>query len=113
MGVGIAISQPTFAALVGQWFPYSVARATGFWANGLLVGELLSASLTLPLVLPFVGNWEGTFAVWSGRSGSVPHYSQLVRRTCRVRHRPGVGVDFLIGATVACGSWASCSRPPV
>ncbi|HLZ28667.1 MAG TPA: MFS transporter [Chloroflexota bacterium] len=65
MGIGIAISQPTFSALVGQWFPHSVARATGCWSNGLLVGELLSASLTLPLVLPLVGSWEVTFAFWS------------------------------------------------
>lgn len=65
MGIGIAISQPTFAALVGQWFPHAVARATGFWSNGLLIGELLGASLTLPLVLPLVGSWQAAFAVWS------------------------------------------------
>ena len=65
MGVGIAVSQPTFAALVSQWFPHAIARATGFWSNGLLVGELLSASLTLPLVLPLVGSWQAAFVVWS------------------------------------------------
>jgi CP family cyanate transporter-like MFS transporter len=65
MGGGIAISQPTFPALVRQWFPHLVTRATGFWSNGLLVGELLSASFTLPLVLPLVGTWEASFVVWS------------------------------------------------
>jgi CP family cyanate transporter-like MFS transporter len=65
MGAGIAISQPTFPALVRQWFPHLVTRATGFWSNGLLVGELLSASLTLPLVLPLVGSWEASFVFWS------------------------------------------------
>jgi MFS transporter, CP family, cyanate transporter len=65
MGIGIAISQPTFAALVSQWFPQAIARATGFWSNGLLVGELLSASLTLPVVLPLVGSWQAAFVVWS------------------------------------------------
>ena len=65
MGAGIAISQPAFPALVRQWFPHLVTRATGFWSNGLLVGELLSASLTLPLVLPLVGSWEASFVVWS------------------------------------------------
>src|SRR5919202_53190 len=65
MGAGIAISQPTFPALVRQWFPHLVTRATGFWSNGLLVGELLSASLTLPVVLPLVGSWEASFVVWS------------------------------------------------
>jgi MFS transporter, CP family, cyanate transporter len=65
MGAGIAVSQPAFPALVRQWFPHLVARATGFWSNGLLVGELLSASLTLPLVLPLVGSWEASLVFWS------------------------------------------------
>ena len=67
MGAGIAVSQPTFPALVRQWFTRTreITRATGFWSNGLLVGELLSASLTLPLILPLVGSWELVFVVWS------------------------------------------------
>ncbi len=65
MGTGISLSQPTFPTLVRQWFPGSVARATGFWSNGLLVGELLAAALTLPVVLPLVGSWEAAFAFWS------------------------------------------------
>jgi CP family cyanate transporter-like MFS transporter len=65
MGAGIAISQPTFPALVRLWFPNAVTRATGVWSNGLLVGEVLGASLTLPLVLPLVGSWEASFMFWS------------------------------------------------
>lgn len=65
MGAGIAVCQPTFPALVRQWFPTAITRATGFWSNGLLVGELLSASLTLPVVLPLVGSWEASFVFWS------------------------------------------------
>ena len=65
MGAGISFSQPTLPTLVRQWFPHMVTRATGFWSNGLLVGELLSAALTLPVVLPLVGSWEADFVVWS------------------------------------------------
>jgi CP family cyanate transporter-like MFS transporter len=67
MGAGIAISQPTLPALVRHWFttPRAIAQATGVWSNGLLVGELLSAALTLPVVLPLVGSWENSFVVWS------------------------------------------------
>jgi MFS transporter, CP family, cyanate transporter len=68
MGAGISICQPTMPSLVRQWFarhPRDIARATGFWSNGLLVGELLSAALTLPLVLPLTGSWEASFVVWS------------------------------------------------
>jgi CP family cyanate transporter-like MFS transporter len=65
MGAGISVCQPTFPVLVRHWFPDRIARATGVWGNGLLVGELLSASLTLPVVLPLVGSWEASFVVWS------------------------------------------------
>jgi CP family cyanate transporter-like MFS transporter len=67
MAMGISVCQPTLAALVRHWFSQTreIARATGVWSNGLLVGELLSASLTLPLILPLVGSWEASFVVWS------------------------------------------------
>lgn len=67
MGVGISISQPSMPSLVRQWFhhPIAIARATGFWSNGLLVGELLGASLTLPFILPLMGSWEASFAFWA------------------------------------------------
>jgi MFS transporter, CP family, cyanate transporter len=66
MGVGIAVCQPTILALVRQWFPSRVARATGVWSSGLLIGELLGASLTLTVVMPLVGgSWELALAAWS------------------------------------------------
>jgi CP family cyanate transporter-like MFS transporter len=67
MGAGISICQPTLPALVRHWFaqPRDIARATGVWSNGLLVGELVSASLTLPVILPLVGSWEASFVFWS------------------------------------------------
>jgi CP family cyanate transporter-like MFS transporter len=66
MGLGIAISQPTLASLSRTWFPQRVAFATGIWANGLLCGEAIPASLTLPLVLPWLGgDWARTLAIWS------------------------------------------------
>ena len=67
MGAGVSISQPTMPSLVRQWFhePRAIARATGFWSNGLLVGELLAAALTLPVVLPLTGSWEASFGFWA------------------------------------------------
>ena len=88
MGAGISISQPTFPALVRYWFPHAIARATGVWSNGLLVGELLSASLTLPVVLPLVGSWEASFVFWS-----VPVLLTVVllgAGTAHVPNLPGV-----------------------
>jgi MFS transporter, CP family, cyanate transporter len=65
-GVGIAIALPAIPALVSAWFPNRIGLATATYVNGLLVGETLSASLTLPVVLPFVsGRWELCFAFWA------------------------------------------------
>jgi CP family cyanate transporter-like MFS transporter len=66
MGAGIAMIQPAFPTLARAWFGARVAFGTGIWANGLLSGEAISASLTLPFVLPLVGgSWERSFVAWS------------------------------------------------
>jgi CP family cyanate transporter-like MFS transporter len=66
MGVGIATIQPAFPSLARAWFGDRVALGTGIWANGLLCGEAISASLTIPFVLPLVGgSWERSFVAWS------------------------------------------------
>jgi len=66
MGAGVAIMQPALPALVSAWFAERPALATAVYANGLLVGETLSASLTIPLLLPLVaGSWPASFVVWS------------------------------------------------
>jgi CP family cyanate transporter-like MFS transporter len=66
MGIGIAMIQPAFPTLARTWFGPRTALGTGIWANGLLCGEAISASLTIPFVLPLVGgSWERSFVAWS------------------------------------------------
>jgi MFS transporter, CP family, cyanate transporter len=66
MGAGIAMIQPAFPSLARAWFAERIALGTGIWANGLLCGEAISASLTIPFVLPLVGgSWERSFVAWS------------------------------------------------
>lgn len=66
MGVGIAVMQPAVPTLVARWCPDRIGFATALYANGLLVGETLSAALTLPLVLPLVGgSWPLDLAAWA------------------------------------------------
>jgi len=66
MGAGVSIIQPALPALVSRWFPSKAALATAVYANGLLIGEVLGASLTIPVVLPLVaGSWQWSFAVWA------------------------------------------------
>lgn len=65
MGLAIAAIQPTLPALVHRWMERSATVATATYMNGLLVGEILAASLTLPVVLPLTGAWQGVLVAWS------------------------------------------------
>lgn len=66
MAAGISIMQPALPPLVRTWFPHRIGFATAIYTNGLLVGEILAAALTIPFVLPLVGNsWRLSFVVWA------------------------------------------------
>jgi len=65
MGIGIAVMQPAFPAIVREWVPGNVALGTAVYSNALLVGEALAASLTIPVVVPLAGGWRGSLVAWS------------------------------------------------
>ena len=66
MGVGIAIMQPALPAVVRDWVPRRVALGTATYANALLVGEAISASFTIPWVLPLLDNsWRASLWFWA------------------------------------------------
>ena len=66
MGAGIAVMQPALPTVVREWMPQRVALGIATYSNGLLVGEAISASLTIPWALPLVdGDWRLSLAVWS------------------------------------------------
>lgn len=68
--VGIAVSQPAMPSLAQAWFPSGIGRAIAIYSNGLLVGEVIAASLTLPLLLvPF--GWQIALAAWAVPTGVV------------------------------------------
>jgi MFS transporter, CP family, cyanate transporter len=65
-GLGVAIMQPALPPLVRTWLPHRIGFGTAVFTNGLLVGEILPVALTLPLLLPLVGNsWRASFVVWA------------------------------------------------
>jgi MFS transporter, CP family, cyanate transporter len=65
MGGGIAVMQPALPPIVRAWLPDRIGFATAVYTNGLLFGEILAVSLTLPLVLPFAGgSWRTAIALW-------------------------------------------------
>lgn len=88
MGLGIAAMQPALPALVQLWAPGRIGLATAVYTNGLLVGEILSSGLTLPVVLPLAqGSWRLCMALWS-----VPAFLVilgLVSRTGEKKRKPG------------------------
>lgn len=65
LSLGIALAQPAMTVLVRQWFPNHIGLATGIYSNGLIIGEVIAASLTIPtLTLLGPDNWRGTFILW-------------------------------------------------
>jgi MFS transporter, CP family, cyanate transporter len=64
LGLGIAVLQPTMPSIARAWFPAKVAFTTSLYSNGIVVGEALAASLTLALVVPLTGSWQGALAAW-------------------------------------------------
>src|SRR5436190_9644441 len=65
-GFGVAIMHPSLPPLVRAWAPHRIGFGTAVFTNGLLVGEILPAALTIPLLLPLAGNsWRESFVVWA------------------------------------------------
>jgi len=63
---GVSVMQPTLAPLVRAWAPQRVGFATAVYTNGLLIGEILPAALTIPLVLPVLRqSWQWNFVFWA------------------------------------------------
>jgi MFS transporter, CP family, cyanate transporter len=91
MGVGIAIMQPALPAVVRDWVPRKIALGTATYSNGLLVGEAISASLTIPAVLPLVdGNWRLAVAAWSLPVLAIGLLLWWLHpRAASIRHRKG------------------------
>jgi CP family cyanate transporter-like MFS transporter len=66
MSVGVAIMQPIMPTAVRQWLPGHIGLGTALYTNGLLVGEIFPALLTIPFVLPLLGgSWRMSLVFWS------------------------------------------------
>jgi CP family cyanate transporter-like MFS transporter len=65
-GFGVAIMHPALPPLVRTWLPHRIGFGTAVFTNGLLVGEIFPVALTIPLVLPLLGNsWRASFLLWA------------------------------------------------
>lgn len=63
---GVAVMQPALPPLVRAWVPHRIGFATAVYTNGLIVGEIFPAALTIPLVLPMLHrSWQWSFVFWA------------------------------------------------
>ena len=105
MAAGVSIMQPALPPLVRAWFPKHIGFATAVYTTGLLIGEILAAGLTIPLVLPLVGNsWRANFVVWS-----IPVLATALLVALCAPRRGGAKS----GATVASRRWWPDWRRPL
>ncbi len=65
MCLGIAVMQPALPTLVRTWAPRRIGFATAVYTNGLLVGELIPVAWVPQPVLPFLGGWRASLAIWA------------------------------------------------
>jgi CP family cyanate transporter-like MFS transporter len=64
--LGVAVMQPSLPSLVRAWVPRRIGFATAVYTNGLIVGAILPAALTIPLLLPLIDHsWQWSFVVWA------------------------------------------------
>jgi CP family cyanate transporter-like MFS transporter len=66
LGLAIAVMQPALPALVLRWCPGFVALGSAVYMNGMLMSEFLAGGLTLPLLIPLIGeDWRLALVVCS------------------------------------------------
>jgi len=65
-GIGYALIFPNLPKFISAWFPTEqVGLATGIYSSGMNTAISLSLAITLPIIFPLVGNFQGILYVWS------------------------------------------------
>ena len=66
MGFGIAIFQTALPAATRVWTPKHLALGSAVYLNGMMMGELISAGLTLPWIMPLANHdWTVALILWA------------------------------------------------
>lgn len=87
MGVGIAFMQAAMPMLAKLWAPGRIGRASAVYTNALLVGELLAAGGTGPMVAWWLHEqWQWAFVLWV-----LPVPLLMLALAVSGRHLPMVG----------------------
>ena len=66
MGTGIALFQTALPSAVRGWLPRHAGLGSAVYLNGMMVGELVGAGATLPIVMPLAGHdWRMALTIWA------------------------------------------------
>jgi MFS transporter, CP family, cyanate transporter len=67
MSASMTLGQTALPTIVHERFSRFVGQVTAAYSGGMMLGEVIAAALTVPLVLNVLvgGNWRATFLVWS------------------------------------------------
>jgi len=66
MGLGVALFQTALPRATTVWTPSHVALASAVYINGMMMGEMVGAGFTLPVMMPIAGNdWRVALGLWS------------------------------------------------
>lgn len=80
MGLGVALYQTALPSATRNWTPTHIALGSAVYLNGMMVGELSGAGLTLPLVLPMAGgDWRMALNLWSMPIVAIAVWVALVK----------------------------------
>jgi CP family cyanate transporter-like MFS transporter len=65
-GFGVAIMQPAMPTLARDWLPQRIGLGTIAYTSGMLIGATFSSVLTIPFILPLIGNsWRIDLLLWA------------------------------------------------
>jgi MFS transporter, CP family, cyanate transporter len=72
-GFGVALMQPGMPTLVREWLPGRIALGTLAYTSGMLIGSTISSALTIPYVLPMLGDsWRLDLVFWAAPALLIP-----------------------------------------
>lgn len=100
MGMGIAVFQTALPAATRAWTPGHIAIGSAVYLNGMMVGEMSGAGLTLPVVLPMAGDdWRAALVFWSIPIVFIALATAFVRAPKDQSHLSGDVADCAAPAT--------------
>lgn len=110
MGIGIAMFQTALPSAVRGWLPTQAAMGSAVYLNGMMVGELLGAGATLPIIMPLAGqDWSMALALWAAPAVGIAVLILIPRERAKPGGPAPVSPDWSDGRTWELGLWLAGS----